>query len=199
MRFEKILPENSKRRNLAKKIYNKLFAKYNTEERLYLKWIKENEPSAQEIMKQKKEKFKINPKISILVPLYNTPEKFFDELVKSLENQTYSNWELSLADGSPAPLKFIEKYLKKDKRIKYKIIGENKGISGNTNEAITLATGDFIGLLDHDDLLPAFSFYEIVKAINKNPNVEFIYSDEDKLENRKGPRYGVFFKADLSQ
>ena len=198
MRFEKILPENSKRRNLAKKIYNKLFAKYNTEERLYLKWIKENEPSAQEIMKQKKEKFKINPKISILVPLYNTPEKFFDELVQSLKNQTYSNWELCLADGSPEPVKFINKYLD-DKRIVYKIIGENKGISGNTNEALKLATGDFIALLDHDDLLPIFSLYEIVKRINEKPDVEFIYTDEDKIETLDKPRYGAFFKPDFSQ
>ena len=199
MNLEKILPHGSKRREFLKKIYYKFFQKYSKEERIYKRWIEKNEPNKQELKKQRKTRFKIEPKISIVVPVYNTPEKFFDELVKSLENQTYSNWELCLADGSPEPLKFIEKYLKKDKRIKYKIIGENKGISGNTNEAITLATGDFIGLLDHDDLLPAFSFYEIVKAINKNPNVEFIYSDEDKLENKKGPRYGVFFKPDFSQ
>ena len=92
----------------------------------------------------------------------------------------------------------MQEYPKKDNRIKYKIIGENKGISGNTNEALTLATGNFIGLLDHDDLLPVFSLYEVVKAINENPDVEFLYSDEDKLETAKGPRYGVFFKPDFS-
>ena len=197
MRFEKILPENSKRRILAKKIYNKLFAKYSAEERTYLKWIKENEPTKQQILKQRKEKFKINPKISILVPLYNTPEKFFDELVQSLKNQTYSNWELCLADGSPEPISFINKYLE-DKRIVYNIIGENKGISGNTNEALKLATGDYIALLDHDDLLPVFSLYEIVKRINENPDVEFIYTDEDKIETLDKPRYGAFFKPDFS-
>ena len=74
------------------------------------------------------------------------------------------------------------------------IIGENKGISGNTNEALSLVTGDYIGLLDNDDLLPAFSLYEVVKRINENPKAEFIYSDEDKLETKIGPRYGVFFK-----
>ena len=198
MRFEKILPENSRRRNIVKRVYNKLFSKYNSEERKYLKWIKENEPSGQQIVEQKKEKFKINPKISILVPLYNTPEKFFDELVKSLKNQTYSNWELCLADGSPEPVKFINKYLE-DKRIVYKIIGENRGISGNTNEALKLATGDFIALLDHDDLLPIFSLYEIVKRINEKPDVEFIYTDEDKIEALDKPRYGAFFKPDFSQ
>ncbi len=197
MRFEKILPSDSRRRKVVKKIYKKIFAKYNTEEGKYQKWIKENEPSKQQLNRQRKEKFKLNPKISILVPLYNTPEKFFDELVESLKEQTYSNWELCLADGSPKPIEFMKKYLE-DKRIVYKVIGENKGISGNTNEALKLATGDYIALLDHDDLLPKFSLYEIVKRINENPEVEFIYTDEDKIESLNQPRYGVFFKPDFS-
>lgn len=197
MRFEKLLPENSKRRATAKKIYNKYFAKYSAEERTYLKWIKENEPTKRELEEQRKTKFKMNPKISILVPLYNTPEKFFDELVESLQEQTYSNWELCLADGSPEPIEFMKKYLS-DKRIVYKVIGENKGISGNTNEALKLATGDYIALLDHDDFLPKFSLYEIVKRINEKPEVEFIYTDEDKMESIDKPRYGVFFKPDFS-
>ena len=199
MIIDKLLPRGSKRRELVKKIYRKFFNRYSDEERIYKKWIKENEPSKEELKEQKKIKFAIEPKISIVVPVYNTPKKFFDELVRSLQAQTYSNWELCLADGSPNPLKFMQEYTKKDSRIKYKEIGENKGISGNTNEALSLATGDFIGLLDHDDLLPAFSLYEVAKTINENPNVEFIYSDEDKLETKKGPRYGVFFKPDFSQ
>lgn len=196
--INKLLPRGTKRYEVAKKIYVNCFSKYNEEERIYKKWIKKNEPSKKELKGQTKTKFKISPKISIVVPVYNTPEKFFDDLVKSLQNQTYSNWELCLADGSPEPLKFINKYLKKDYRIKYKIIGENKGISGNTNEALKLVTGDFVGLLDHDDLLPAFSLFEVVKTINENPDVEFLYSDEDKLETKNGPRYGVFFKPDFS-
>ena len=198
MCIEKILPRGSKRREFAKKIYTNFFAKYSEEERIYKKWIDENEPSKKELEEQRNTKFKIQPKISIVVPVYNTPQKFFEELVKSLQKQTYSNWELCLADGSPKPIVYMQEYPKKDNRIKYKIIGENKGISGNTNEALTLATGDFIGLLDHDDLLPVFSLYEVVKAINENPDVEFLYSDEDKLETAKGPRYGVFFKPDFS-
>ncbi len=198
MKFEKILPENSKRRVIVKKIYDKYIAKNSTEERRYLKWIKQNEPNEEELENQRNHKFEIEPKISIIVPIYNTPEKFFEELVQSLENQTYSNWELCLADGSPEKLNYIEEYTKRDKRIKYKAIGENKGISGNTNEALSLATGDFVGLLDHDDLLPIFSLFEVVKAINENPEVEFLYSDEDKLEAVDKPRYGVFFKPDFS-
>lgn len=198
MFLDKILPRESKRREIIRKIYIKCFQKYSEEERIYRKWIKANEPNKKQLKEQKNTTFKLQPKISIVVPVYNTPEKFFKELVKSLQKQTYSNWELCLADGSPEPIKYMQEYPKKDKRIKYKIIGENKGISGNTNEALTLATGDFIGLLDHDDLLPVFSLYEVVKTINENPDVEFIYSDEDKLESKKGPRYGVFFKPDFS-
>ena len=76
--------------------------------------------------------------------------------------------ELCLADGSPEQDKSLDEIYKKDKRIKYKFIGENKGIAGNTNECIKMATGDFIALFDHDDLLPVFSLYEVVKFINEN-------------------------------
>ena len=197
MNLDKIFPPNSKRRKLAKKVYNKFFKNYSAEEMMYKKWITSNEPTSKQLEEQKNTSFKINPKISIIVPVYNTPKRFFKDLVESLKKQTYTNWELCLADGSPKPLTYIDKFLK-DERIKYKVIGENKGIAGNTNEALKLVTGDYIGLLDHDDLLPAFSLYEIVKSINENPDVEFIYSDEDKLETTKGPRYGVFFKPDPS-
>lgn len=197
MNLEKILPINSKRREFAKKIYLKIKGNKTPEQVKYEKWIKQNEPSNEELKKMRNTKFKIVPKISIIVPLYNTPEKFLDELVKSLQNQTYSNWELCMADGSPEPIVYINKYLK-DERIKYSIIGENKGISGNTNEALKLVTGDYIGLLDHDDLLPVFSLYEVVKAINENPNAQFIYTDEDRIENEDKQRYGVFFKPDFS-
>lgn len=197
MNLEKILPINSKRREFAKKIYFKIKGNKTPEQVKYEKWIKQNEPSNEELKKTRNTKFKIVPKISIIVPLYNTPEKFLDELVKSLQNQTYSNWELCMADGSPEPIVYINKYLK-DERIKYSIIGENKGISGNTNEALKLVTGDYIGLLDHDDLLPVFSLYEVVKAINENQNAQFIYTDEDRIENEDKQRYGVFFKPDFS-
>lgn len=198
MKFTKILPKDSKRREFLRNCYYKYFSKYSQEEKIYKKWIDKNEPNQKELEIQRNTTFKINPKISIVVPVFNTPEKFFKELIKSLQNQTYSNWELCLADGSPEPISFINKYLEQEQRIKYKIIGENKGISGNTNEALSLATGDYIGLLDHDDLLPIFSLYEVVKAINENPQVEFIYSDEDKLEKLNYPRYGAFFKPDFS-
>lgn len=167
-------------------------------EEFYQIWINKNEPNEEELEKQKNTKFEINPKISIIIPMYNTPEKFFEELIDGLIEQTYPNWELCLADGSPEKNEKLEKIYKKDERIKYKFIGENKGISGNTNAALELATGDYIALLDHDDLLPKFSLYEIVKCINKNPDVDFIYTDEDKFEELGGKRYDPYFKSDFA-
>lgn len=167
-------------------------------ENLYQMWIENNEPTKEEIEEQRNKKFKLNPKISIIIPMYNTPLNFFKELVDSLIDQTYTNWELCLADGSPEKNQKLEKIYKKDERIKYKFIGENKGIAGNTNEALSLVTGDFVALLDHDDLLPIFSLYEIVKCINENPGVEFIYTDEDKFEKLGGKRYDPYFKSDFA-
>lgn len=166
-------------------------------EDIYQKWIAANEPTEEELEEQRNHKFEHNPKISIIIPMYNTPVKFFGELVDSLISQTYTNWELCLADGSNEENPELKDIYSKDSRIKYKFIGENKGISGNTNEALTLATGDFIGLLDHDDILPVFSLYEVVKCINNHPEVDFIYTDEDKFEEVGGKRYDPYFKSDF--
>ena len=166
-------------------------------ENIYEKWIELNEPKEEDLQKQRETKFAIQPKISIIIPMYHTPIKFFEELVDSLIGQTYSNWELCLADGSEEEDSNLKPIYSKDSRIKYKFIGENKGIAGNTNAALGLATGDFIALLDHDDLLPKFSLYEIVKCINKNSDVDFIYTDEDKFEELGGKRYDPYFKSDF--
>ena len=164
----------------------------------YQKLIDAIEPTPEEIEMQRKHKFNYEPKISILVPMYKTPYKFFEELVDCLINQTYTNWELCLADGSPEEDMELKLIINKDSRIKYKYLNENKGIAGNTNECIKLATGDFIALFDHDDLLPVFSLYEVVKAINENPDVEFIYTDEDKITTLDKPRFNPHFKPDFS-
>ena len=163
-------------------------------------WIKSNGMTLEKIQYQmeKAKKFEYNPKISIIIPLYNTPVDLFRELLFTVECQTYSNWELCLADGSSEELTEIKKMCSKDSRIKYKFIGENKGISGNTNEALKLATGDYIALLDHDDLLTFNALFEIVKCINKNRDVEFIYTDEDKIESIDSPRFDPDFKPDYS-
>ena len=164
----------------------------------YEKWLQENEPTDKELEMQTKKRFRIRPKISIVVPLYNTDTDFFRELLYSVHCQTYSNWELCLADGSPKELTKIKEMCEKDKRIKYKFLGENKGISGNTNEALELATGKYISLLDHDDMLSLDALYEVVKVINENKNVDFIYSDEDKFHFIDEPRYAPHFKPDFA-
>ena len=126
----------------------------NEEKREYYKWIQKNTLKSKEIKMQRNYNFEIKPKISIIVPLYNTPKKYLIELIKAVQKQTYTNWELCLADGSTQPLEYVKKFAEKDKKIKYQILKENKGISGNTNEALKMVTGDYVALLDHDDLIP---------------------------------------------
>lgn len=160
-------------------------------------WIKFNELGEPEFKIQRKKTFEISPKISVVVPMYNTKEKFFKDLVNCMINQTYSNWELCLADGSPEQNETLKKYYEKDERIKYKFLGENRGIAGNSNAAIEMATGDYIALLDHDDILADYALYEVVNYINRFPNSEFLYSDEDKIDENNN-RYDAYFKPDFS-
>ncbi|MBR3249144.1 MAG: glycosyltransferase [Clostridia bacterium] len=167
-------------------------------EEQYKIWMKNNNPSFEILEQQRKTRFEYEPKISILVPMYNTPYNFFKELIECLINQTYSNWELCLADGSENQDEKLQEIIQSDKRIKYKFLKENKGIAGNTNECIKMATGEYIALFDHDDLLPQNSLFEIVKAVNENPNIEFIYTDEDKISMKDGQRFDPHFKPDFS-
>ena len=160
-------------------------------------WIRFNELTDYDLKKQAKKQFNNSPKISVIVPMYKTKEKFFKDLVNCMIKQTYPNWELCLADGSPEKNENYKKYYEKDERIKYKFLGENKGIAGNTNAAIQMATGDYIALLDHDDILAEYALYEVARCINKNPNVEFMYSDEDKIDGRDN-RYDAYFKPDFA-
>lgn len=160
-------------------------------------WIKYNEPKDADLKKQMSVKFELEPKISVVVPMYNTKEKFFKELIKCMMDQTYSNWELCLADGSPKQNENLKKYYEQDERIKYKFLNGNLGIAGNSNAAIEMATGDYIALLDHDDVLADYALYEIVYNLNKFPNAEFLYSDEDKIDEN-GNRYDAYFKPDFA-
>lgn len=171
----------------------------NEEKREYYKWIQKNTLKSKEIKMQRNYNFEIKPKISIIVPLYNTPKKYLIELIKAVQKQTYTNWELCLADGSTQPLEYVKKFAEKDKKIKYQILKENKGISGNTNEALKMVTGDYVALLDHDDLIPVNSLFEIVKAINENPEADYLFTDEDKFTDiKKKTRYEPNFKPDYS-
>lgn len=187
------------------KIY-KLIFKYTPQEKFdmeeienYQKWIENNEPKYDELEKQRETEFELMPKISIIVPMYNTPEKYFKELLQSLENQTYSNWEVCLADGSPEKAGYIDELINPlGDKVKYNFLNENKGISGNSNEALKLATGDYIALLDHDDIIPKFALFEIVRTINENHDVDFIYTDEDKILEENNKRISPHFKQDFA-
>ncbi len=163
----------------------------------YGDWIHANEVRDWEIKAQTKKKFKNMPKISLIVPMYNTKEKFLKELVDSVIKQTYSNWELCLSDGSPKQNPKFQKIIEKDTRIKYKFLNQEKGISENSNEAIQMATGEYIGLLDHDDTLAKYALYEVVKTINQCPNAEFFYSDEDKIDQNAN-RSDAYFKPEFA-
>lgn len=125
-------------------------------------------------------------KISVLVPLYNTPESFLEEMIRSVRAQTYRNWELCLADGSDEAHKAVqavcERLAAEDERILYRKLEENKGISENTNACIDLATGDYLALLDHDDLLHPEALAEAVRAIRAE-GADFVYTDEAVFES----------------
>lgn len=129
--------------------------------------------------KETSARFDKNIKFSILVPLYNTPKKFLREMINSVLNQTYSDWQLCLADGSDDDHLYVGEYVRSlgDTRICYKKLDENKGISDNTNECIKMAIGDYIALFDHDDLLHPSALFEMAKAIEEK-NADFVYTDE---------------------
>ncbi len=169
----------------------------------YQLWLKKHYPTESNLREQRKKQknFKYRPKISIITPTYNTPEKFLRECIESVINQTYDNWELCLVDdASPNPKvrEIIKEYAKKDKRIKYKFRRKNGHICRASNDALKLATGEFIGLLDHDDILWPNALYEVVKLLNEKPHTQFIYSDEDKLDYDGKTHIDPFFKPDWS-
>ena len=148
-------------------------------------------PAPEEAKRQKETKFDRMVTISILVPLYNTPLNFLNEMIESVLAQTYQNWELCLADGSDHDHDEVEKrcreYMEKDKRIVYRRLEKNEGISGNTNRCYQMATGEYIGLFDHDDVLHPSVLYEYVKVINEQ-DADYIYCDEttfkgDSIDN----------------
>lgn len=148
------------------------------------------------------EKFPREIKFSILVPLYNTPVKFLNDMITSVINQTYQNWELCLADGSDAEHGYVEKrcleYKTKDARIKYKKLEKNEGISGNTNKCYEMAEGDYVGLFDHDDVLHPSVLYEYMKAICQK-SADYIYCDEATFKgSRIDNMITLHFKPDFS-
>ncbi|CAH0122353.1 hypothetical protein PAE9249_04903 [Paenibacillus sp. CECT 9249] len=174
---------NYLRRNGLKSFFFKVMEKLEQSKKLKYDYYQDNPCTSAILERQRKHQFKYEPLISIVVPVYNTNENFLIEMINSVLNQTYSNFELCIFNGgsnNPKLDSLIRGYADKDKRIVYKCSNLNEGISNNTNSAIALAKGKYIGLLDHDDLLSPNALYECVKVINKfDPDI--IYSDEDKI------------------
>ncbi len=167
----------------------------------YNQWIVLNEPDATELDSQRVEsdRFGRKPLISIVTPIYNPPLGVFEELIQSVQAQTYPNFELCLLDdfGQNADvIELIGRYAATDSRIKYIPFDKNRGIAGASNKILETVEGEFIALLDHDDTLSPNALFENVKLLNKD-DYDFIYSDKDKIDE-SGHRFDPFFKPGWS-
>lgn len=182
-------------REHLKRIVNSQYSNYDA-------WIRDKRLTEDEIKYQmeKCQKFEYHPKISIVIPLYNTPLKYLKEMLKSITQQTYDNWQLCLADGSINKKceNWIQRKYGKDSRICYRHLEKNGGIAENTNQALKMADGDFIFLADHDDVIVQGAFYEIVKKLNEDPQIDILYTDEDKISMDGKFYFGPNMKSDFN-
>lgn len=166
----------------------------------YKQWQIDFEPSQETLNKQKEhaKKLKKKPVFSIITPVFAPPKDVLVELIESVLNQTYPHFELCLGEfsGDEQTRQILTEYAAKDKRIKIKFFADNDGISVNSNQCLTLATGDYVALLDHDDTLSLDALYENALMINER-DYDFIYSDKDKIDEQ-GNRFDPMFKPDWS-
>lgn len=179
---------------------NAIKRRFTKQQNYYDKWIARHETLTNEDSQQIIKEFAVRPLISIVVPVYNVDEVWLRKCVESVQAQWYDNWELCLADdNSPAPhvKPLLREFANSDSRIKVVFRTENGRISEATNSAIDLATGDYIGFMDNDDELAPSALFEVVRSLNKNPRIDFIYTDEDKI-TENGERFDPFFKPDFS-
>ena len=195
------------RRNGVSRFWTLAKAKAFPAGKSYKEWYEEHCPTKEELMRQREVEFSVQPLISIVVPTYQTPIPFLKDMIDSVRKQSYEKWELCIADGSlngdENDTKVIRvreelnRYSMEDKRIKVVYLGENQGIAENTNQALALATGEYIGLFDHDDMLTPDALYEIVKAIN-DYDYDVLYTDEDKISEDSHDYKKPVFKPDYS-
>ena len=166
----------------------------------YAKWREGDFLTDKERQDQKKRKWKQPVKISVLVPAYRTPESYLRQMIESVQAQTYENWELCIADGSgkeESLEKIVSQYAAKDSRIRYQLLDKNEGISGNTNAAIRMASGEYLAFFDHDDLLAEDALYEAAGA-SEEQKAELIYTDEDKVRADLSEYFQPHFKPDYN-
>ena len=165
--------------------------RYETEENRYARWLEKHgecEPAA----------LSWQPLISIVVPVYKPPREFLKQMIASVRQQSYQNWQLCLADGEGSMEPVLRQAADEDSRIRYQILDENLGIAGNSNAALELATGEYVGLLDHDDILEKHALYEVVKALNEDPDTDMLYSDEDKVSMDLRVYFDAHLKPDFN-
>ena len=171
------------------------------EEVPYGPWYEKHRVSEETLAKQRAESKKnAEYKISVAVPAFHTKEIFLREMIESLKKQSYPNWELCIANASPddATMKrVLDEYTNADERIKVLDLEENIGIAANTNRTLSMATGDYTGLLDHDDLLSPDAIYEVARAI-RDKNADVIYTDEDKVDQKGEEHTQPHLKPDFN-
>lgn len=170
----------------------------------YNGWYREkHEPTEEELETQRMTSFAYRPLISILVPIYETPERYLRDMIESVINQTYGNWQLVLVDGSsrvqgePHTESIVREYMQADRKIVYTPLEKNLGIAMNTNRAFNYSTGDYITLLDHDDMLTKDALFSVVSALQEE-KYDVLYSDEDKISEDGSRVSDPAFKPDFS-
>jgi len=203
--FNDLFPLNSVRRRLVRRIESGLVKSYKARKETrgeYQLWVNTFDirgPRKRQAVISRIENFIEKPLLSILMPVYNPPLNFLNEAINSVRSQSYENWELCLADDhSPNPQvrRLIEKHMKEEPRIRCIFRTTNGHISESSNSALELAAGKYLVLLDHDDILHPHALYFVADEINKYPDVEVIYSDEDKFDEA-GVRTNPYFKPDF--
>ena len=182
-----------------KGFFNRILNRQENTQGDYEQWLKRHSLNRRQAWKQKHTSFDRKPLISIVIPLYCTPLPYLKELIESVRKQTYGNWQLCLADGSPDETvhEFLKKNYRHEVRISYKKLKSNGGISVNTNKAMELARGEYLMLCDHDDTLEPDALFEIVKAIN-DQDADVIYTDEDKVSMDGQHYFDPHFKSDFN-
>lgn len=169
----------------------------------YPRWVMKYDTFDKEMLEQLNVSAKnlgFTPLISIVMPVYNTPVEYLEQAINSVQNQAYKNWELCIADDASTNadvIKLLKRYEEQDERIKVVYCEKNGHISKASNKALELVTGDYVALLDHDDLLREHTLYLVVKELNDHPDCKFIYSDEDKV-TEDNVRINPHFKPDWS-
>lgn len=206
--IKKLSPYNIKKGLLylkhfgPKEFWIRLTERFQTDDTDYEEWYKNHKPSMEELQKQREKVFDYMPLISILVPVYNTPDEFLKQMIQSVRKQTYTNWELCIANANPSNERvtdILNIAKSKDRRIRIVDVPENEGIAQNTNAALRIASGEYTGLLDHDDLLTPDALYEVVKAINEHGRPEVLYSDEDKVTTDLAEHFQPHMKPDFNK